>query len=201
MPNCLEYVLALLGSAKLGAVPVPVNARFKAHELGHVFAHADIHTLLVRAGSPGSPQFPEMVANLFPSAAEQDPWALGLGEAPALRQVVCLDDGEPLHGFLSRWQFDECRYATPIDEVRSLQQRVRIRDIGLIMYTSGTTARPKGCMLSHESVVRHGINVQRSKFRTGPEDRFWDPLPLFHIGGLVPMFGCLYRTDFDLRHG
>jgi fatty-acyl-CoA synthase len=46
-------------------------------------------------------------------------------------------------------------------------------------------------MLSHEAVVRHGINVQRTKFRSTADDRFWDPLPLFHIGGIVPMLGCL----------
>jgi fatty-acyl-CoA synthase len=46
-------------------------------------------------------------------------------------------------------------------------------------------------MLTHESVVRHGMNVQRTKFRTTADDRFWDPLPLFHIGGIVPMLGCL----------
>ena len=46
MPNCLEFVLLLLGAAKLGAIPVPINGRFKAHELGSVFEHADIKTLV-----------------------------------------------------------------------------------------------------------------------------------------------------------
>src|SRR5205085_10341341 len=64
MPSCLDYVLTLFGAAKLGAIPVPVNARFKAHELGHVLAHADIRTLVVGAGDPGTAQFPEMVAEM-----------------------------------------------------------------------------------------------------------------------------------------
>ena len=59
------------------------------------------------------------------------------------------------------------------------------------MYTSGTTSHPKGCLLTHEAIVRHGLNVQRTRFRTTPDDRFWDPLPLFHIGGIVPLVGCL----------
>jgi len=59
------------------------------------------------------------------------------------------------------------------------------------MYTSGTTAKPKGCLLTHEALVRHGANVQRSKFLMTAADRFWDPLPMFHIGGITPMLGCL----------
>ena len=77
------------------------------------------------------------------------------------------------------------------EELRTLQSRVRIRDVAVLMYTSGTTAKPKGCLLTHEAIVRHGANVQRTKFLMTAEDRFWDPLPLFHIGGIVPMLGCL----------
>jgi fatty-acyl-CoA synthase len=78
------------------------------------------------------------------------------------------------------------------DEVRTLQERVRIRDIALLMYTSGTTARPKGCLLTHEALVRHAGNVARNRFLLTAQDRYWDPLPLFHIGGIVPLLSCLF---------
>ena len=58
-----------------------------------------------------------------------------------------------------------------LDEIRTLQQRVRIRDIALLMYTSGTTAHPKGCLLTHEALVGHGANVAAARFwldRGGP---------------------------------
>lgn len=191
LPNCLDYVLALLGAAKLGAVPVPVNGRFKAHELGHVFEHADIRVLFVASGPAGSPRYPDMVAEMFPALAAQDARELRLDDVPELRQIVNVGVGDDHPGLLGRAQFDELAGAIDPTEVRALQQRVRIRDVALLMYTSGTTSRPKGCLLTHEAVVRNGMNVQRSRFLAGPDDRFWDPLPLFHIGGLVPMFGCL----------
>jgi fatty-acyl-CoA synthase len=191
MPNCLDFVLCVLGAAKLGAVAAPVNGRFKTHELGYVLAHADIRTLVVASGPPSSPQYAAMVAELFPDAAALDPRALALEAAPALRTVVDLGEAPRGTGFVDRATFDAAGARVPPSEIRSLQQRVRIRDVALLMYTSGTTSRPKGCLLSHEAVTRHGVNVQRSKFLAGPDDRFWDPLPLFHIGGLVPMFGCL----------
>ena len=67
MPNRLEFVLALFGAAKLGAVVVPVNGRFKSHELGHVVAHADLRTLLVASGPPDTPDYPAMVVIGRPS--------------------------------------------------------------------------------------------------------------------------------------
>jgi fatty-acyl-CoA synthase len=191
MPNCLDFVLGLLAAAKLGAVAVPVNGRFKAYELGFVFAHADIRTLLVASGPEGSPQYAAMVAEMFPAAAGLDPRDLRLTDAPALRSVVNLGTEDQHDGFVSRDAFRAAAAEVEPSEIRTRQQRVRIRDVALLMYTSGTTSHPKGCLLSHEAVTRHGMNVQRSKFLAVPDDRFWDPLPLFHIGGLVPMFGCL----------
>src|SRR5262249_21702976 len=57
-------------------------------------------------------------------------------------------------------------------------------------YTSGTTARPKGCLLTHEALVRHAFNIVGSRFFLTRDDRFWDVLPLFHIGGITPMYAC-----------
>jgi fatty-acyl-CoA synthase len=48
-------------------------------------------------------------------------------------------------------------------------------------------------LLTHEAVVRHGANVASTRFFLTEEDRFWDPLPLFHIGGIVPMLGCFSK--------
>jgi fatty-acyl-CoA synthase len=191
MPNCLDFVLALLGAAKLGAIPVPVNGRFKSHELGYVFGHADIEILVTAAGPAGTTDYPRLVAGMS-SGERAEGRRVHLDEAPGLRHVVDLGSDVPAApGFVARADFLRRGDSVDQSEVRTLQQRVLIRDVAMLMYTSGTTSRPKGCMLTHESLVRHGLNVQRSKFHTTPDDRFWDPLPLFHIGGIVPMLGCL----------
>ena len=189
MPNQLDFVAALLGASKLGAVPVPINGRFKAHELSHVVAHADIRVLLSAAGPEDAVDFPALLGQVFPDAAGQVPGRLRLESAPLLRTLVHMN-GEQA-GFLTRDTFDAVGDSIPEEEIRTLQSRVRIRDVAMLMYTSGTTAKPKGCLLTHEAIVRHGANVQRSKFLMTAEDRFWDPLPMFHIGGIVPLLGCL----------
>jgi fatty-acyl-CoA synthase len=201
MPNCIDFVTVLFGAAKLGAVVVPINARFRTFELGTVIAHADIRTLVTIAAPTEAADYPGLLASAFPDAAGQDPRALSLAAAPMLRQIVDLAS-DPGPGFLGRDDFDAAASSVPVDEVRTLQQRVRIRDIALLMYTSGTTAQPKGCLITHEALVRHGRNVAISRFKLTSADRFWDPLPLFHIGGIVPMLGCfsVEATYFHAGH-
>jgi long-chain acyl-CoA synthetase len=54
----------------------------------------------------------------------------------------------------------------------------------LLMYTSGTTGRPKGCLLTHRNVISGGLFVQRAHQLT-PEDRVLSSLPLYHINGQI----------------
>ncbi len=97
MPNRLEFVLAFIAAAKLGAVPVPINARFKAYELGHVISHADVRLLLTCAGPAGTADYPAILLDVFPDLAQQDdPWKLDLAAAPKLRQIVDIEPTGPL---------------------------------------------------------------------------------------------------------
>ena len=189
MPDCLDNALGLFAAAKLGAVVVPINGRYKARELDYVITHADVRVLLTAAGPAGTADFPALVAEVFPEVEDGDASALAIGRAPALRQIVNLS-GERA-GMLGRPCFEAGAASVAEAEVGRLQERVRIRDVALLMYTSGTTARPKGCLLTHEALVRHGFNVARSRFFLSTEDVYWDPLPLFHCGGIVPMLSCL----------
>jgi acyl-CoA synthetase (AMP-forming)/AMP-acid ligase II len=56
-----------------------------------------------------------------------------------------------------------------------------------MLYTSGTTANPKGCLITHEAQVRNSIALGRHRYRLTHEDRFWSPLPMFHIASVLPM--------------
>ncbi len=129
------------------------------------------------------------------------PGQLTLAGAPMLEHIVDMAatrDGGP---FTTRAAFEQVRGQVHTDEVRVLQERVRLRDVAMLMYTSGTTAKPKGCLLTHEALVRHGGNVARSRFFLAKGDRYWDPLPLFHIGGIVPMLSCLATTATFVHAG
>ena len=92
---------------------------------------------------------------------------------------------------MGRRDFDALAADVRPDEVALLQARVRVRDTAVLMYTSGTTARPKGCMLSHEAIVLEGQG-RAGRFGSRPAS-VWNPLPMFHTRRLMPMIGALRR--------
>lgn len=86
---------------------------------------------------------------------------------------------------------DFAALAEPVAEskVWAGHRRASVRSGALMMYTSGTTAMPKGCVLSHEALVRTALVAGRTKFRITPKDRLWDPLPMFHMSAILPLIG------------
>src|SRR5919197_269636 len=108
--------------------------------------------------------------------------------------------------YVGRSELD--RLADTVDEavVEHPRLRVRVRDTAVILYTSGTTAHPKGCLLSHEAMTRGAVERARKRFTTGDHDVTWGAGPLFHIGSLAPFLGTVgacgtYLTDVHFDAG
>jgi acyl-CoA synthetase (AMP-forming)/AMP-acid ligase II len=186
MPNCPDFVFAFFGIQLLGAVAVPINTRFRARELGYVIENAGLVALLTSDIVDEAVDFVQRLGEALPGLAGQsDPAALALPEAPRLRSLVLLGERDP-DAFLSRVQFDALGAAVSEQSVLDGRLGVRVRDIGLMLFTSGTTAAPKGCLLTHEAVVRIWCATARL-FRIGEADRIWDALPMFHMSCIGPL--------------
>ena len=180
-PNSLAYVDVLLGTALVGAVSVPVNARYRTSELAYVVTDAE-PTVLVTAAADARVDFGALVGEALPGlGTARDPLDLDLPDAPRLRAVVGLDGDD--------WTAT-ARRSDPA-AVEALGPRVRLRDPAMLLYTSGTTAEPKGCVLSHELLVRTAI-AQAERWAITPADVYWAPLPLFHMAGLLPLMASLW---------
>jgi fatty-acyl-CoA synthase len=189
MPNWIPYLELIFGCALAGAVPVPINARFKAAELGYVVENADLVALFTTDVVSEYADFPDALRTAFPDLASQtDPWRLRLANAPRLRSIVLY--GAPVAGFAPREAFHAKSAEVAGAEVDRRRAAVRLSDWCMMMYTSGTTANPKGCPLSHENLVRNGINMNRERYFLTPDDRFWDPLPFFHMSTILPLIAC-----------
>src|ERR1700736_6761659 len=66
MANCEEFVSTLLATAWLGAVSVPINARYKARELAYVLDHADVKVICTRDSAGQPTDHPARLAEAFP---------------------------------------------------------------------------------------------------------------------------------------
>lgn len=181
LPNTATTVRILLAAWDLGVVVVPMNTRYRSQELRYVIAHSDVDVLVTAVPGPGQPDLAERLRAAFPGLATQtDPFAMDLPEAPDLRSIVLLGAQRPVAGFVPD---RATRPGPPIDGEPS-------GDELLLVYTSGTTANPKGVVHSLTAFVETGRHTARSmRLRGG--DVLWDPLPLFHTGGLLPMLGAL----------
>ncbi len=165
-PNVPDWLVTEFAVAMAGAVLVPVNPTYRRDELRHVLADSGATACLFL------PAFARL--DLWPELA-----AIG-ADLPALRLIVSLGDpvGDVpgLAGFLAG--------ATPVGEA-DLDRRtaaVRTGDVAQIQYTSGTTGRPKGATLTHHGIVNNA-RQSAALWRIGPDDRWCNPLPLFHTAG------------------
>lgn len=189
MPNCMEYLEAMFGASLLGAVVVTINARYRAAELAYVVADSAVSVLLTSDVLP-EVDFVRLLHETLPGLAEtRDPDVLTLPAAPRLRACVMLGTSSP-PGFLDRSGFDDRAAAVPTDVVSAAADSVRVRDAAIMMYTSGTTARPKGCALTHEAIVRTG-DALNTRFSLTEADVWWDPLPMFHLSSILPLTAAL----------
>jgi fatty-acyl-CoA synthase/long-chain acyl-CoA synthetase len=187
MHTCPEFVELYFAIALCGAVIVPINARYRSGEIGYVVENADLVTLITTDAVAEQVNFVERLEGaLTDLPTQKDPMSLKLAAAPKLRNVVLYGRGARA-GFVAEADFDAAADRIPEIEVHKTRLRTRVRDTALMLYTSGTTANPKGCLITHEAQVRNSIALGRHRYRLTREDSLWSPLPMFHIAAVLPM--------------
>ncbi|WP_380879948.1 class I adenylate-forming enzyme family protein [Sphingomonas sp. DBB INV C78] len=191
LPSSIEFVETLFASAICGAVSVLMNARFKAPEMAYVAENADLVAIVTNDLVSEHVDFASRLYEAFPDlAGSSDPQALALANAPELRRIIQFG-GSKVPGFVDQRTFDAAAATISEDQIHRIRLGVRVRDTAMILYTSGTSAHPKGCLLSHEAFVREAGNLARNRWAFTEDERAWSPLPLFHVAAMLAMLGAV----------
>jgi len=168
--NTLDLVYAVLGILKAGAIVVPVDANFKALEISHVMQNSGAKVIFT--------------------------------EISLLQEVEKIKESTEM---LSIILAEPNIHSACIQEVIQNHKKPKNVDIadddGAIMfYTSGTTGKPKGALLSHFNVTSN-FYANKTIWELDENDRFLLVLPLSHIHGLaISLLNSFYIGNFTLLH-
>jgi fatty-acyl-CoA synthase len=192
MPNSVELIESVLGISLAGAVPVVLNSRYRSDELPYVIEHADLVALLtveaVESDGAVLDYLDRLEAALPHLAASRGADRMSLAEAPLLRFVAVL--GSTSREWARSWQGEASIDDARPGDAKGDRSTITADDPALLLYTSGTTSRPKGCLLSHRALL---TAAAESYDRLGitREDVIWNPAPLCHVSAYVALLGAL----------
>ncbi|XVQ07635.1 class I adenylate-forming enzyme family protein [Spirillospora sp. CA-255316] len=186
MGNRPEAVASLFGGALAGAIVVPLSTFAPKPELSYLLAHSDLSVLLLQT-TMGARRFAADVAELCPAAARPGP--IRDPSYPYLRHVAALGPSEHAHG-IEPWERFLQRGDTADDALLdAVAAQVHPSDLGVVIYSSGTTDRPKGVLHNHQAVALQ-FWTQAGLFGRDESTRLWCALPLFWTAGLNAAMGA-----------
>ena len=169
MPNNPEWVIAYFAIARIGAVVVPMNTRYKTHEVEYILGNSEATTLFAVDSFVGI-DYLSMIDEIRP-------------KLPNLKHVVIVGKtGTDMH----TWDDVVARGTRRLADGR-LEARERLckpQDNVFILYTSGTTGNPKGAMLSHHNIAKNAEQVTEV-LHANEKDVFLLAVPFFHCFGCV----------------
>jgi acyl-CoA synthetase (AMP-forming)/AMP-acid ligase II len=160
--NRLEFVLAMFAAANLGAVTVLLSTRQQKPEIAHVLTDCGAVLLIHEA----------TLSDRLPGAAD----------VPDLKYRLAVDDAAGASAFSAL--ADNAPLQNPAE--------VGEEDTAMILYTSGTTGRPKGAMLAHCNVI-HSAMVFVSCLQLTAADRSIAAVPLAHVTGVIANIMTMVR--------
>ena len=179
MAGYAEWAFVYFALARIGAVMVPVNTRYRPDEVQYVLNKSKA-SLLVFKEEPNK-DFLGLLQQLFSSSASTK--NLPNDTLPFLRTLVASSDRR-IDGCLGFDQLIEAGKAVSEKDLLQAANTVSADDIAMLQFTSGTTAMPKAAMLFHSAMLR-GAWCGCQVLQLTEADRFFSPQPFFHVGGSI----------------
>jgi fatty-acyl-CoA synthase len=181
--NVPEWIVVQFAVAKIGAVLVPANVALRAADMQYVLSHSGASTILTICGFRG-----------LDYLAALDELGARSGRLPALKRLIYIGADEAPAGFMPYRHLRDLANDVDDSAVDARSRAVALDDLVSLLYTSGTTASPKGVMLSSRNIVNNTCDFGHGLGYT-PADRLCLCVPLFHS------FGCIFGVLASYTHG
>ena len=188
MTNYPEFVISWFALAKAGAAMIPINTRYKTDEVQYILEQSESKALIMMDRFLNI-DYIEMIYTICPEIEDVSLQRAKCQNLPNLNHVICLSEKKypGIHSFQHILDMGQEVNDTVLLERES---SINVNDNVVIVYTSGTTGRPKGAVHSHmilknEYVITRWLGVRKA-------DRYLAYLPFFHVGGgFSVIFPCL----------
>lgn len=161
--NSIEYIESYFAAAALGAILCPLNFRLSNAELAAILADCQAEVLIANA------QFAPIVQATINA---------GLQTGTTLSKIIWIGDPPASNG----WSVEEVSYQQAVAEAGEVifPDIITASTVAQLYYTSGTTGRPKGVMLTHGNVYLHAVGTV-AEFGLSESDRWGHIAPMFHL--------------------
>ncbi len=169
-PNCLAFLEIYYAAASLGLIVNPINVRLITPEVAYILSDAANRLVIADV------QFAEMIT-------------AALDQCPGVENVIWLGDGpnpaagRPAAGYEDFLAQAEGGFSPPppVDDLQPAH----------LYYTSGTTGRPKGVILTHRNVTAHAL-AAAAEFHLTDADRWFHVAPMFHLADAWATFALTW---------
>jgi fatty-acyl-CoA synthase len=184
--NIPEWVYIHFACVKIGAPVIPINTRYKVHELEYILRQSDSTTLFMMDKFLKIDFIP-MINEVCPELKECVPGELKCEKLPLLKRIVVVGE-QSYPGMIDYKDVVESGkdYAAST-ELKKAQEAVEPEDVYIIPFTSGTTGFPKGVVTTHSQYVRV-VSSLSDRFQVNENDRILVVSPFYHnMGNMTGM--------------
>lgn len=196
MTNRSEFLASFFGTSLAGGVAVPISTFSTANELEYLLQASACSIVLIQS-KVLKKDFAAILTELEPALANSSAGAIRSTRFPFLRYIAAVDRAEP-YGAIASWSdfLDRGAAVSPL-LVDAAASSVAPSDPGVIFFSSGSTARPKGIQNAHRAVALQLSRWPRL-FGLAGDTRVWTANGMFWSGTFSCSVGSAFSTGGTL---